>query len=200
MDEDILAPLVRHLASTPSIQELATIVPTDGVNPVLGPPNIDPFTQDTYLGPSNLWIFRSSKDKGEPFANVEGTGSCSITLAHHGSWARANHGNYAEFPEVTVYYHCDPTRDVGQLGSIGAPKKYDARDKCLMIHKRVRRALHIVHNYSPTGFLDLGKRADGTGGLPAASCVAGMSLQIMEAPNSDSMLIGRATFELVIPG
>ena len=66
--EDILAPLVRYLRADPVLQQLHTIVPSGGYNPVLGPPNftLDSGSLEPWEGPSSLWILEVHKKQGLP--------------------------------------------------------------------------------------------------------------------------------------
>lgn len=186
MEEDFLKPLVRYLRSDPRLQSLQSQVPAGLTSPILGPP---PNTSAT----TPMWVFRGFNEKGAPFANVEGTGSSSITLAHTGYWGRKNRGSRLVFPEITVYYHCDVSRDL----NINAPITQDARDKCLTLHKEITRLLHIIDK-GVGGFLLVGADEDGTRPLKLVSSVAGRDVTIDSVPGGDGMVQGRATFEMEI--
>lgn len=192
MVEDILSPLVRHLRTTPEIESLQNLYPEQSPNPVLGPPVQTPQGTATQESAFPIWVFRGFQQNGSPYVSVEGTGTCAITLEHAGSWARRNRGNHLYFPEVRVYYHCDPTRDL----SIGAPIRYDARDKCLTIHRQVLRALH-VQNPGPS-FMNWGPRDDGTGFLRVVTSYSGRDLVMNEIPQGDGAVEGVATFEMEV--
>ena len=196
LTEDFLAPLTRYLRADPRILELNTLVPTGGVNPVLGAPAVTLNSSGVYVpysGPYPLWIFRGFQQSGAPYANVEGTGTSSITLEHTGSWGGGNRGNFLQFPEITVYYHCDVTRD----SVVGAPIALDARDKCLTLHKEVTRLLHLVDK-GTGGYLEVGAKEDGSKPLLVVSSTKGQDISIRESPNGDGMVQGLATFELEI--
>ncbi len=194
MIEDILAPIVRYLRQDPVLNELHTLVPEGAVNPVLGPPMsvlAGAGGAVPYTGSSSLWIFRGFSQTGEPYAHVEGTGSCAITLEQFSPWSPKTRGKSVEFPAIKVYYHCDVSRD----GVLGAPVSYDARDKLLTLHKRVSRLLHVQNN--PTGdFLNWGPKADGSGALKVVTSVEGSGLSIQPIYNGDGMVEGQATYNL----
>lgn len=193
--EDYLAPLVRHLRDDPVLQELHNTVPSGAVNPILGPPSVIPdgggFT--SYKGNPSLWIFRGFDNTGEPFANVEGTGSCAITLESGTPWSNKVRGKSLSFVQLQVFYHCDVSRDP----VVGGPVAYDARDKCLTLHKRVSRLLHSPPK-GPTGFAFLGPKADGSGALKLVDSEEGRGLTIDPIPQGDGMVEGRVIFDLSI--
>lgn len=194
--EDILAPIVRYLRSSPDIQSLHTLVPPNGTNPVLGPPTTVLSEDDgptAYRGDTGLWIFRGFNNTGVPHVNVEGTGSCAITLVHTSPWSRRARSNSVESPEIKVFYHCDVTRD----SLLGAPIAYDARDKCLTLHKAVSKALHIK-DIGSDPFLMMGPRPDGSHALKVISSSSGRSLFTQESVNGDGMVEGQATFEMEV--
>lgn len=194
--EDFLAPLTRLLGANSALVGLASTIPEDGFNPVLGPPlqvlnsvgELEP-----YAGPSNLWIFRNFAADGSPPAHVEGSGSCSITLSQGTPWNQKSMGSSVEFPTVDVFYHCDVTRDP----EIGAPVKYDARDKCLTLHKYVTRVLHMKAR-GRDGFTIWGAREDGSNGLKVVTSYESMGLSIKPVLDGDGMVLGQASFDLQI--
>lgn len=194
--EDILAPLVRHLRADPVLQELHTIVPAQGVNPVLGPPLTVPrgdMGDVAYPGDTSLWIFRDTEMANSPYANVEGTGSCAITLAHANPWSGKTRGKSIIFPEIKVIYSCDVTRDE----VLSSPIKQDARDKCYTLHKQVSRLLHIKDTQTG-GFLLLGPREDGTHALKVVSSYEGRDLTMRPIPSGDGMIEGTASFHMEV--
>lgn len=196
MVEDILAPLVRHLRAATGIQALLTTIPDEGFNPVLGPPS-EILKPDGSMGPYEgspaPWIFRGFALDGTPSAHVEGTGSCAITLEQGMPWTSKTHGKFLEFPTIEVYYHCDPTRD----REIGAPLTYDARDKCLTLHKQVSRVLHMVSR-GAGGFNMWGAMPDGSGALRVGTSYESRGLAITPIPGGDGMVEGKATFDLEV--
>ena len=193
--EDILAPLVRYLRADPILQELQTLVPEMGYNPVLGPPFKEHINGELlpYNGPSSPWIFRGFAQDGTVSANVEGTGSCAITLEQTTPWSRKIQGLSLEFVTIEVFYSCDPTRDE----AIGAPLLYDARSKCLTLHKRVSRLLHMTAR-GKEGFTFWGARPDGTSALKVVTSYEGRGLNMTPIYNGDGMVEGRATFEMEV--
>lgn len=196
MTEDFLAPLVRYIRADQRIKDLNELVPEDGTNPVLGPPSRVLFEDEgyiPYMGPTNLWVFRGFTQKGTPFANVEGTGSSAITLEHTGYWGRRNRGTRLQFPEISVYYNCDVTRDA----VIGAPIRYDALDKCQTIHKEMVRLFHMM-NHETGGYHMLGPKEDSSGALKVVTSTLGRDLDTIPVSNGDGMIEGRATFELEV--
>lgn len=196
MTEDFLAPLVRYIRGDQGIKDLNTLVPVGGTNPVLGPPSQVLFENDGYVpyaGPANLWVFRGFTQQGIPFANVEGTGSCAVTLEHTGYWGRRNRGTRLQFPEISIYYNCDVTRDA----TVGAPIRYDAVDKCNTIHKEIVRLFHMM-NHPTGGFHMLGPLEDGSGALKVVSSTIGRDVDTVPIHNADGMIEGRATFELEV--
>lgn len=195
LTEDFLAPLVRHLRADSTLQEFNSLVPEGGTNPILGPPTMVLLNGEytAYQGNNNLWIFRGFNQTGAPYANVEGTGSCAITLEHGSPWGRKIRGSVLSFVTVNVYYHCDVTRD----DVIGAPVAYDARDKCISLHKQISEILH-VKDKGTGGFLMWGEKDDGTGALKVVTSYAGRDLTVTPLVNGDGMVEGQATFELEI--
>ena len=196
MTEDFLAPLVRYIRGDQGIKDLNYLVPEDGTNPVLGPPSRVLFENDGYVpytGSSNLWVFRGFTQQGIPFANVEGTGASAVTLEHTGYWGRRNRGTRLQFPEISVYYNCDVTRDA----TLAAPRGYDAVDKCQTIHKEIVRLFHMMGS-TTGGFHLLGPRDDGSGALKVVSSTIGRDLVTVPIHNGDGMIEGRATFELEV--
>ena len=193
--EDILAPLVRYLRADPVLQQLHTIVPSGGYNPVLGPPNftLDSGSLKPWEGPSSLWIFRGTQETGAPSANVEGTGSCSITLEYGSPWRGSTGATTLQSPEIKVYYLCDVTRD----NQVGGPIAWDARDKCISLHKRVRKLFNL--NNPTSGSLHLlGAKSSGDGALKVVSSSVGRDLFIQDVVNGDGMIQGQASFELEV--
>lgn len=195
MTEDILAPLVRYLRSDPGLQDMNSLVPDNGFNPVLGPPRevLVEGEMVPYVGPDNLWIFRGFSQDGTVAAHVEGSGSCAITLEQAIPWSQKNQGSSLEFPTIEVYYSCDPTRD----RIIGAPLAYDARDKCITLHKRVSRLLHMRSRGSG-GFNLWGAKPDGSSPLRVVTSYEGRGLHITPELNGDGLVEGRATFEMEV--
>lgn len=194
--EDFLAPLVRHLRADSVLQELHSLTPAGGVNPVLGPPEWVLDRDQGYVpykGGSSLWIFRGFDQTGEPYANVEGTGSCSITLEEGVAWARKTKGKSLSYLTLDVYYHCDPTRDE----VLGAPITYDARDKCHTLHKRLSQLLHIKDK-GTGGFLMWGAKEDDTSPIRLVSSFEGSPLRITPVFKGDGMVVGQASFELEV--
>lgn len=193
--EDILAPIVRHLRADPILKQLQSTIPPGGVNPLLGPPT-SVLREDRgltdYTGDPAPWIFRSFSDTGEPYAHVEGTGSCSITLEHIQSWSRQPRGKSVFFPIIEVYYHCDPTRD-----AIGHPVKYDAKDKCLTLHKRLTQIFNI-RDKGVGGFLMWGPKKSGEGALRVISSVPGDDLRATPLFQGDGLIVGKASFEMEV--
>lgn len=194
--EDFLAPLTRLLRADSNLLGLASTIPADGFNPVLGPP-LQVINQvgelEPYTGPSNLWIFRDFASDGSPSAPVEGSGSCAITLSHGTPWNQKSMGKGVEFPTVDIYYHCDVTRD----DMIGAPVKYDARDKCLTLHKYVTKILHMRAR-GRDGYTLWGAREDGSNGLKVVTSYESMGLTIKPVRDGDGMVLGQASFDLQI--
>lgn len=195
LTEDYLAPLVRHLRKDPTLNEFHELIPTGAVNPVLGPPVkvLREGAYVPYVGSDSLWIFRGFDRTGQPYANVEGTGSCAITLEEGPPWSRKTRGKSLSYITVNVYYHCDPTRD----GTVGGPIAYDARDKCISLHKRVSRMLHIADK-GTGGFLFLGSKEDGSGALKLVSSFEGRSLNMTAINQGDGMVEGMASFEMEV--
>lgn len=194
--EDFLAPLTRHIRAATGIVELGSLVPEDGINPVLGPPSLVLNSEGElvpYEGPSNLWVFRDFAADGSPSAHVEGSGSCAITLSQGTPWNQKAQGKTVEYPSVDVYYHCDVTRD----SNIGAPLKFDARDKCLTLHKYLTRVLHMRER-GKDGFSLWGAKADGSGALKVVTSYESMGLSIKPIYDGDGMVLGHATFDLQI--
>lgn len=187
--EDFLKPLVRYVRSDPRITELNSVIPEGTSAPILGP------LQKEGIAPSPLWVFRGFDNIGVPFANVEGTGSSSITLAHTGNWGRKNRGNRVMYPIISVFYHCDVPRD----SVINAPRSLGARDNCLTLHREMTRLFHIISPPpSNQGFMLWGPNRNGQSSLKVISSVAGEELVIDSVPSGDGMIQGRASFELEI--
>ena len=196
LTEDLLAPLVRYIRSDINIRELNTLIPSGGTNPILGPPiNIMDSNGDSisYPGSRDLWVFRGFALDGSPSAHIEGTGSSAITLEQGSAWSPKARGKSVEYPTVEVYYHCDVTRST----DIGAPLMYDARDKCLTLHKYVSKLLHI-RNGSPLGFHYLGAKPDGSNPLKVITSYEGQGLRISPVLDGDGMVEGRASFEMEV--
>ena len=198
MTEDFLAPLVRYIRGDQGIKDLNALVPDGGVNPILGPPSLISSGSTSagyvpYTGGNHLWVFRGFSQNGIPFATVEGTGSSAITLEHTGYWGRRNRGTRLQFPEISVYYNCDVTRDA----TLAAPRGYDAVDKCQTIHKEIVRLFHMMGS-TTGGFHLLGPRDDGSGALKVVSSTIGRDLDTIPIHNGDGMIEGRATFELEV--
>lgn len=197
--EDFLAPLVRYLRGSELMQQCAQTIPEFGVNPLLGPPLVKLDPDAGGWVPNNsygeLWIFRNFQPNGAPYAHVEGSGTSAITLTSSSSFSRDIRGSGRIFPELSVHYHCDVSRD--PESDIGSPVEYDGRDRCLTLHKRVKR-LFDSDFVNHKGWLQIGGREDGTGFLRVASMTPGRALTIDEVPNGDGMVVGRATFELEI--
>lgn len=196
LTEDFLAPMVRFLRDSPEVADFHNLIPDNGVNPVLGPPT-NVLDKDEgykpYSGGRSLWIFRGFDSNGEPNANVEGTGSSAITLVEGPAWSRKNRGGSLSFLTLTVYYHCDVTRDE----VLGSPIAYDARSKCVSLHKAVSKLLNVRHK-GTGGFLNWGTNPDGSGGLKVVTSVAGSELAISPVLNGDGLVEGRATFEMEV--
>lgn len=196
LTEDPLAPLVRYLRADPELMAFRNLIPPQGSNPVLGPPisMIDGTgISNAWTGDTSPWIFRNFETSGSPYANVEGTGSCAITLTHAGPWSRVPRGSTITFPEIRVYYHCDPTRDP----IIGAPIIHDARDKCFSLHKAVKKLLNL-RDLGSESYKLIGARPDGTHALKLVSAELGRELSITPFPSGDGMVEGSATFELSV--
>lgn len=193
--EDILAPIVRYLRADPILKDFNNLIPSDGYNPVLGPPKFknDDGVLVSWDGSSDLWIFRGTRENGTPMVNVEGTGSCSITIEYGTPWDTNRQGTTFSHPEIKVFYHCDPTRD----REIGGPVAADARGKCLSLHKRVSKLLSLADTGSAS-YLEMGKRTDGTGALRVIDSSLGRDLYISDIPNGDGMVVGQASFELTV--
>ena len=194
--EDILAPLVRYLREDPVLQELGTLIPESGMNPVLGPPLFfsDQGEVKPWDGSESPWIFRGTAETGAPSANVEGTGSCSITLEYGSPWRGSLNNTTLASPEIKVYYLCDATRDLAS----GGPIRYDARDKCLSLHKRVRKLFTL--NTPPAGdtFHLLGRKYTDESALRVVSSSPGRDLFLQDIPGGDGMIQGQASFEMEV--
>lgn len=193
--EDILAPMVRYLRDSELMKECAQTIPEFGINPLLGPPEWILSPEDGGLvlnpNPGELWIFRN--EDGVPWAHVEGSGSSSITLAHNAAHTQDKSGSGRIFPEIMVYYHCDVSRG----DELGAPIAQDGRDRCLTLHKRMKR-LFDSDFINHRSWLLMGPKYDGRSALRVASMYPGRSLTIQEVPNGDGMVVGSASFEFEI--
>ena len=193
--EDILRPLVRFLRADPVLMELRTTVMEGSLNPILGPPTMVSREDQgfvPYEGSDAPWIFRNFSNSGQPFAHVEGTGSSSITLEYNTDWTRHVRGRSHSFPTIEVYYHCDPTRD-----AVGVPIRFDAKDKCLTLHKRIDRLFNI-RDKGVGGFLEWGAKEDGTGALKVISSAPGDPLRTVPDYDGDGLIEGKATFEMEV--
>lgn len=187
--EDILKPIVRHIRSAPEIQELNSLVPDGGVNPVLGPPTLVWDGSDMVPNPIEdvLWVFRREDESGVPPREVEGTSTSAITVSSVRSWAGTGARNTLQYPELTVHYRADPTR--GDV--VGAPKMLDGAMKIRTIHKYVTKVLTRIDN--PGSWFSLWG-----GTLRVVSCSPGDSLTFLPVLEGDGMMEARATFELEV--
>ena len=194
--EDFLAPIVRYIKADARIQALRTLIPPAGSNPVLGPPItiLREGEEIVYPGSLDPWVFRSFTRTGKPHVNVEGTGSCAITLEHGTAWAPKQRLKTLEFVTIDVYYHCDPTRD----NEIGGPIKYDGRDKCLTLHKEVSRLFNSATAQAGLGFMYWGAKEDGSGALKVVSSEESSGLNINPYFDGDGLVEGMASFSLEI--
>lgn len=194
-DDDILAPLVRAVRADAGIQDLHSMVPPQGINPVLGPPTYDA-DGGLYPGDPNLWIFRNAEPNGSPWSNVEGTGSSAVVLTEGAPWSGGVQGSTVSYVTLEVTYFCDVTRDP----EMGGPIAYDAKDKCVKLHRAMRRIFHRRTLDNPDYF-NFGAKADGSGGVNIITSLEGRGLSIQPLRlDEDYMSVGQAAFELEVQG